>query len=82
MCDNIKTKKDYTYNQLEFAIFCIESVAKKLNIDGPRMYDVLKKDNDILDNYIVPLYDVLHTQSKDYIVNDIIDVMKKEGIKI
>ena len=32
--------------------------------------------------YIVPSYDVLHTQGKDYIIEDILDVMKKRGLPV
>ena len=33
----------------------------------------------ILDGYIVPCYDVLHTFSKDYIMDDLIGMLKKKG---
>ena len=69
-------------SELEFAIFCIENVAKKLNIDAVVLYDMLTKQTSILKNYIIACYDVLHTQGKDYIVNDIIEVMKDSGIKL
>ena len=69
-------------SELEFAIFCIENVAKKLNIDAVVLYDMLTKQTNILKNYIIACYDVLHTQGKDYIVNDIIEVMKDSGIKL
>ena len=32
--------------------------------------------------YIIPEYEILHTQSKDYIVDDIIEVMKERGVEI
>lgn len=46
------------------------------------MYKILKEETDILDNYIIPEYEVLHTQDKDYIVEDIIETMKDKGIRI
>ena len=33
-------------------------------------------------NIIIPEYEILHTQSKDYIVDDIIEVMKERGVEI
>ena len=54
-------------DKLDFAIFCIENVAKKSNI---------------LMSYIVPSYDVLHTQGKEYITNDIISFMREKGVKV
>ena len=66
-------------DELEFAIFCIESIAIKLNVSASIVFDALTKQTNILYDYIVPVYDVLHTQSKEYIVEDIIDVMKARG---
>ena len=65
---------------LEFAIFCIEEIALKLQIPGNIVYDMLSKRSDILYSYIIPSYDVLHTQSKEYIVDDIISFMREEGV--
>lgn len=68
--------------QLEFVIFCIENLAATLHKDGETVYAALKNQGNIIDNYIVPEYDILHTQSKNYIINDILDVMKEKGVKI
>ena len=65
---------------LDFTIFCIEEVAAKLQLSGSVVYDLLAKRSNILSNYIVPSYDVLHTQSKQYIVDDIISLMREEGV--
>lgn len=65
-------------DRIEFAIFCIENVAEKLRINAAKMYKILKKSH-ILDEYIFPNYEILHTQSKEYIVNDILEVMKEKG---
>lgn len=73
--DQIKTREE-----LEFAIFCIENLALAMHIDAPRIYQMLNYKSDILKNYIVPLYDILHTQDKNYIINDIMGIMKEEGL--
>ena len=72
----------YGSRELEFAIFCIENVARKLNADGQKIYDALTEQSDILNGYIIPSYEALHTQGKDYIVDEIIDVMKERGVKL
>ena len=66
--------------ELEFAVFCIENVAAALNRDAQSVYRAVCDESDILKEYIVPSYEALHTQSKEYIVNDIIDVMKERGV--
>lgn len=76
LCDSINIGE----LEIEFSIFCIENVAKKLEISGEETYDLITKKSDILDGYIIPNYDILHTQSKDYIVNDIIEYMKECGV--
>lgn len=68
--------------ELEFAIFCIENIASRLHVDAQKVYVALSEQTNILKDYIIPEYEVLHTQSKDYIVNDIIDVMHERGVKL
>ena len=66
--------------ELAFAVFCIEYAAEKLNVKGDETYKLLAEKSDILDNYIIPCFDVLHTQGKEYIVNDLIEVMQEKGL--
>ena len=65
---------------LEFVVFCIESVAEALGKTSAAVYRSLAGANGILHQYIIPCYDVLHTQGKEYIVDDILDVMKERGV--
>lgn len=65
---------------LEFAIFCIEAVAQRLNVPGNQVYDMLAKQSDILNTYLIPSFDVLHTQSRQYIVDDILSLMRERGV--
>ena len=66
--------------ELEFAIFCIENIAAKLGVSAEKVYDALTEKSDILNHYIIPEYEILHTQGKEYIVDDIIEVMKERGV--
>ena len=68
--------------ELEFAIFCIENIASRLHVDAQKVYVALSEQTNILNDYIIPEYEVLHTQIKDYIVDDIIDVMHERGVKL
>ena len=69
-------------DELEFAVFCIENVAANLGVSAERVYQAFTEQSDILNGYIVPEYEVLHTQSREYIVGDILDVMKEGGVEI
>jgi len=73
-------KQNFSRKELEFAVFCIENIAEKLGKSGDEVYKMLTEKSDILDSYIIPCYDVLHTQGKNYIVSDILDYMKKRGL--
>lgn len=77
--ENIKIKNS---DELEFAVFCIENTAIRIGTNSENVYQALAKKSDILYNYLIPEYDILHTQSKDYIVDDIIEVISERGIKI
>jgi hypothetical protein len=68
--------------ELEFVIFCIENIAIRLGISAENVYEALAVKSDILSNYIVPCYEILHTQGKDYIIDDILGVMKDRGVVI
>ena len=69
-------------SKLEFVVFCIENVAAKLGVDAEYVYQAFTEKSDILNGYIVPEYEVLHTQNREYIVDDILDVMKERGMKV
>lgn len=69
-------------DELEFAIFCIEQVADFLEVDAERVFTALTEKSDILYQYIIPEYEMLHTQSKGYIVNEILEVMWERGVEV
>lgn len=75
--DTIKDRRE-----LEFAVFCIENLAATIGKPSGDVYRALSGDDGILHQYIVPSYDVLHTQGKDYIVNDIREVMAERGVAV
>lgn len=67
--------------ELEFAIFCIENVAAKLGVHAELVYQAFTEKSNILNGYIVPEYEVLHTQSQDYFVNEFLEVMQEREVK-
>ena len=69
-------------SELEFVIFCIENVAAKLGVNAERVYQAFTEKSNILNGYIVPEFEVLHTQSREYIVDDLLDVMKERGVEV
>jgi hypothetical protein len=68
-----------TYDQLDFATYCIGLLSSKLKMNQRDVYDKLKSSG-ILNDYIVKAYDALHTFSSDYIADDLIEYMKEKGV--
>ena len=68
-------------NELEFSVFCIENVAAKLGVGAEYVYRAFTEQSNILNGYIVPEYEMLHTQGREYIVDDFLDVMKETGVE-
>ena len=68
-------------SELEFAVFCVENVAERMCVNAEYIYQAFAEKSNILNEYIVPEYEVLHTQSKEYIVNDLLDVVKESGVE-
>lgn len=66
-------------NILEFVTFCIGKLAVMLKLPQREIYRRLKVSG-ILDEYIVPSYDVLHTFSSRYLMEDLMDFMKEKGV--
>ena len=69
-----------TPEQSFFAVFCIEALADDLGMTGDKIYKMLTENSNILDDYILPCYDTLHTQGKAYIVRELKELMEKHGV--
>ena len=69
-----------TPEQSFFAVFCIEALADDLGTTGDNVYRMLAENSSILDDYLVPCYDALHTQGKDFIVRELKELMQQRGV--
>ena len=76
----MKKQTAMTPEQSFFAVFCIEALADELQTTGDEIYTMLTEKSGILDNYIVPFYDALHTQGREYIVRELIELMQENGV--
>lgn len=65
--------------ELEFALFCIDFVAKELEHSPKTVYRKLKESG-LLQHYIIENYDVLHTLGREYLVSDIIRLMQERKL--
>lgn len=69
----------YNNKEMEFCVFLINSLAERLGLLTPDVYKKLS-DSRILDEYVIPCYDVLHTLGEEYLIQDITDMMQERGI--
>lgn len=80
--ENKSKTNNYSGKELEFIVFCIENIAERLDVEPFIVLDAITKQSNIVSDYIVPCYDTLHTYDKDYIVDELIDVMHERGVSI
>ena len=64
--------------QLDFVTYCVGNLADRLNMSASKVYKMLRS-TDILNGYMIPCYDVLHIFGKEYIMDDLISLLKKRG---
>lgn len=62
--------------QTEFAVFCIENTAERLEVSGKDIVDELDKTDGIR-NFLYPSYSTLHTQGKEYIVDEVLEYIRR-----
>jgi len=60
--------------KLAFAARCVEGTARKLGVPYIEVYDRMRKV-DLINKYILPHYDMLHTESFEYLIEDVIECL-------
>lgn len=68
--------REITHTQvvLTFVSTCIEATARTLGVSYLEVYKRMKRLG-MIENYILPNYETLHTESRENLVNDMIDCM-------
>ncbi|GFP77448.1 DUF3791 domain-containing protein [Clostridium fungisolvens] len=62
---------------IEFVSFCIENFKVKHNMKGKDVANLFKDSNAI--HFLAENYDILHTQGKDYIIQEIEIFLRNRG---
>lgn len=60
--------------KLAFAASCVEGAARKLGVPYIEVYNRMRKV-DLINKYILPHYDMLHTESMEYLIEDVIECL-------
>ena len=67
--------------EMDFVVYCVENLSNYISEDSVKVFDLLD-ENDLIEGYILKFYDILHTQSKDWIVEDLVEQLENRGVKI
>ncbi|MBB6714548.1 DUF3791 domain-containing protein [Clostridium gasigenes] len=65
---------------IEFISFCIENFKMEHNMKGKEVANLFNQSGVI--DFLTDGYDILHTQGKGYIIDEIEQFLKKRGYKI
>ena len=63
------------YRKIHFAVMAIESGAKEMNIPAPQMVTRLNNVG-LIHKRLIRHYDMLHTQSLEYVTDDIVETLR------
>ena len=67
-----------TTEHLYFITFYVGNLSEALHKSASQVYDLLRSSG-VLNDYIIPSYDVLYTFSKEYIVEDLTEALRERG---
>lgn len=65
------------YRKIHFAIMAIENGARKMEIPAQQMVSRLN-NVDLINKRLIRHYDILHTQSLEYVTDDIVETLKRK----
>jgi hypothetical protein len=70
-----------TRAEVDFTVFLLHRLAERWHKTVPQTYSALNESG-ILDGYLFPCYDTLHTLGADYLVDDITEMAKERGVAV
>ena len=68
-------------DSMAFVVYMIHRCANKWHLSPATVYQKLEQCGCISD-YLVPCYDVLHTQSSAYVLDDIQEYLQRRGVAL
>ena len=61
---------------MAFVATCIEATARALHVDYSEVFERMKRLG-MIENYIYPYYETLHTESRENLAKDMIECMNR-----
>lgn len=72
---------EQTASEIDFVMFVLYRVAKRWRVAVARAYEMLQSV-DIVEGYLIPCFDVLHTLGAEYLVDDVTDLARERGLAV
>ena len=66
---------------MEFVVYMLHTCANRWNLSPKQVYKKLQETG-CIDEYLVPNYDMLHTQGSEYLVDDIAEYLRIRGVAV
>ncbi|MGL4485085.1 MAG: DUF3791 domain-containing protein [Anaerovoracaceae bacterium] len=67
--------------QLKFTVFMINRIADSKNISTAEVYSAMAESG-VIDEYLIPQYEPLHTLGEQYVIEDLVGLMRDRGVEI
>jgi len=77
-CSQYQTGFLMRREHLDFITFCVGSLSDALHKSASQVFRALRSTG-VLSDYILPCYDTLHTFSKEYLVQELSEVLEEKG---
>jgi len=77
-CSQHQTYFQMRREHLDFITFCVGSLSDALHKSASQVFRALRSTG-VLSDYILPCYDTLHTFSKEYLVEELSEVLEEKG---
>jgi hypothetical protein len=61
---------------LSFAASCVEGAARRLGVGYREVFDRMARVN-LIEGYILPYYDVLHLESREHLIDNVIECLER-----
>ena len=70
-----------TKYELDFIIYCIDILSEFYNLNRRDVYNTIDSCG-LISSYIVPNYEILHTQGKQWLIEDLTNVLQELGVHL
>ena len=64
--------------ELTFIVYMIHQLSDSWKMSPAKVYQILNRQK-IIDGYLIPCYDTLHTLGREYLIEDLTELVKERS---